>query len=223
MKNITSEFIDLLYESMQGDRIRWKVIGNNTVAAKIDGFNIVIRKNSDLGFVLDITKDDYEFNQDLKVTDENFAKLSTLYQIAFQHATRPLEDLLRSLKSTSFTTTTTTTTPEPPTTHGIYVDDSIFKRICGAWHLDYFVGDESIEINEIGNYFILSSKGIWHPKKRHAFNLDILTYDSVNNQYRVQKVTPDGRPYNIEVLKIEDRRMEGWVENDGRKLLYTRQ
>jgi hypothetical protein len=104
----------------------------------------------------------------------------------------------------------------PPLVPSAEESRAFFTRISGQWQLDFGHGKESVRIDNEGRYFI-------GKESQPAFMLRLLaaTRDYSFVEMAKDKV-PDGRRFQIEVLRVSDREMIGEAKHDRHRLHYTK-
>ena len=92
-----------------------------------------------------------------------------------------------------------------------------FAKIAGKWRLDYGRGTEDACIDKDGNYYVGNAQ-------TPTFVLDLLASneDMTHVELAKNKALPDGRRYQIEVLRVSDNEMRGEAKHDRHQLHYVR-
>ncbi len=120
--------------------------------------------------------------------------------------------------------TTTTAPPELPAQSTSEQAQLFFEKIAGEWRLDYSHGEEVVNIDTNGNYFMLTLKDgkVISTTARPHFRLEVLSCNDALTSVEIAKVLLNGRTRQIEVLEVAADKMTGYAKHDGHKLIYTR-
>ena len=154
-----------------------------------------------------------------------YSSFQDMYTLAERASWTTLaREIEKSVSEEGMIGTSTTAPPQLPAQPTPDQARSVFERVNGEWHLDYSHGEELVNIDTNGNYFVVALQDgkTVSTTTCPTFRLEVLSCNANFTAVEIAKVLLNGRTRQIEVLNVTTDKMTGYAKHDGHRLVYTR-
>ena len=231
-RNEGLEMVKLLLEKTRKDQILWSCNEEGEFVVNFDHFSFLVarkQENGSAAYSFSVVSEKNPLGtMDIRGADNKaaFDLLQSLYDEAAQ---KTILGLLKEAKDSlerhgqvfrapqAATTTTPPPLPKPPSSEQV---ERILAKVAGEWKLDYSRGTEQVIIESSGNYYIRPNE----PSKQKPpnFRLAIIACNPDLTAVEWRKDKPNGESLQIEVLRMGEKRIEGFAKHDQHELVYAR-